>query len=193
MSIFLPFLIFLTFSPYYIAGNDEVRWEDTVHIDDDSLVEARVCIMKPFSDSENGYLYANKKTSDYTTKHPRTQEVLERKEFVELDPKFAFFTIPISGTNKIYSGTKWKLIPASEIGEDAYEIENVESKQVLLTKGEGRQLKPDDYIYEKRRIVFTENRKPNRDPAAVWIIRKHNGLYYIKNHSTSEFLYRRSV
>ena len=113
-------------------------------------------------------LYANTYTNESTELHLKAKN----KDLSNLQsPKFTFFT-PLLPTNEIwqlgykyYTGHRWNLIPAKKYGNDIFEIENDDSKQVLMVRG-------PDYSIGERQIVFTEDRYPSekKDPGTLWRI-----------------------
>ena len=134
-------------------------------------------------------LYANTYTNESTQLEARTTF---KPSTNPLSRKFTFFT-PLLPTNKLeepgykyYKGHRWNFIPAKKFGDDIFEIENHDSKQVLL-------IRYAEYNFGERHLVLTENRDPSKETKdeALWRIcmSKNNERFVIQNFYSNEYLF----
>ena len=104
------------------------------------------------------------------------------------EPKFAYFspfTLCQQPDRTEPDNAYWKLIPTTAVSEkNVFEIENVDSKQILLVR-DFEVIIPEDYASESNRYVFTENRNKtamSTDSGALWqICSEDDTHFYIKN------------
>ena len=134
------------------------------------------------------YMYANSGTgvSNYL--------IPDEGLLKEVEPKFVYFTpfMDCKQTEIVMPykiGSHWKLIPTTV--ENIFEIENVDTKQLLLVKDKDTFL-PETFAYQGNRFVYTGNRNEtasSTDIGALWqICSEDNIKYYVKNVGTQEYL-----